>query len=314
MVSLLLAGGFFLVVFAAGVLGCNGTQHQSPVKPEITSAIPGFEIRLHRPQTVGQRFHLSASGKKQRDLKMFENKEVFREKREEIAVMFEGEGLIVSADGQGRATESEFIIERFEIVRDNAPKYFFSKGDILRIIPARGTQNPKNFVITVNEMEISNKLAISAPVREEIAIIFQTYVSTVTDDDVFGTTQRQVPGAQWPIDSDIAERSFADNLGIDSKLSGTTKLIQRTTFQDTDCLELYLKIDGTVSRVPGQPPGAILSNGTISAIHRGVMPTDLAKPELSFSEEMKMHAFMSLQSEQIEATEVIQKQVTYKPL
>jgi hypothetical protein len=299
---------FLSIIFVIGIFGCGGKQLQTLAKPGISAAQHGFEIRMHRPSIVGERCRFLASGKKYENFKMRANEDV-QEERKEIVVEFEGVGRVVSMDEKGRVIQSEFTIERFETLDNGSLKPLLSKGDILMVVRARGNQTSKDAQITVNGHEISTAI------REAIEVIFPTHISTeATDDDVFGTTQKQIPGAQWPIHADIAERDFANNLGIESKLSGSTKFIQKTTFQGTDCLELSSKIDGTVTRIPDKPFGAIFHGGTITATSRGIFPTDLSMPILSSNEDINIHAIMSLGSKELEANIVVKKQITYTPI
>jgi hypothetical protein len=256
---------------------------------------------------VGRRGRLVAQGETQKRTQVRSNGQIEKDERDNTRVLFEAVERVVSVDGDGRALQSEYTIARLEREDDGGKNALLSAGQVLTVV--RDAQEGQ---LTVDGQ------AVAAPVRSALDVVLSLTTGGANDDEIFGTTQRRAPGAEWPIRGDLAARDLAKRLGVQATISGSTHLVQRTTFQDTDCLKLTADMSGTFGAFPKLPPGMLLRTGTFNAGFEAMQPIDTSIPNLSNTTRMRIHVVADLpmgsQTKQIDMAIAVQRRESFTPL
>ena len=166
-------------------------------------------IKLLRPVKAGDRFEISAK------------------------VAYE-DSMKTSFDG--REIESEQTVE---CVRSGEPAQFFSEGDELSL----RRDEPEN------EAKVNGEPAddIQSQVIESLLTVQAE--DEVSDEDIFGTSEKVAVGAEWPVNGKAAVASLARNgvTGLDPKgVSGHAKLVTLGEFEKQPAFSVRMdaKIEG----------------------------------------------------------------------
>lgn len=274
---------------------------------QTTPAGETFEIRLHRPPTVGQRRRVTSEGFNHQTTRTALTGQAPRDNGEDRRVHFRAVERVVAVTPEGRVRQSEYTIERFESQDAHGAQVLARRGQVLSV--TRGVRR-EDGVFTLDG------LPLMPTTRTALGMVVSLSNGSPDDDRVFGTTTRQAVGASWPMNAELAQRDFQEHVGARVAFTGNTRLARRAVVRRTPCLELVATIDGTISEMPGLPPGATVRSGTLRMTMAGMLPVVTSAPALSSSEDMTMQIVVELPSRagQVTIDSHETKTETYEPL
>jgi hypothetical protein len=268
-----------------------------------------YEIRLQRPSRVGQRGRVVVTGEKHQTMTMRLNGQTARQDQQDLRVRFEAVETVREVDSSGNATRSEYTVETFSAGTGAELVPVVADGVTITVVRANARNQAQVLV---------NGQPAEENVRNALEAVVSVTVNPLNDDEVFGTTRRQRPGASWPLQSAVAARSFNQSTGMTGRFTGQTRLVQRTQVQNRECLEITAEMNGTISQLPNMPPGAVVRNAQVNATMRGMFPTDVSVPRLVSNTAMTMNVRVGFQQEgQPAELELAGREVregTYSPL
>jgi hypothetical protein len=121
-------------------------------------------------------------------------------------------------------------------------------------------------------------------------VVFPFTVDDQSDDAAFGTTQPQPVGGSWPVHSDLVQQAFARSGGLETQITGTTRLLDRSTVRGVDCIEVASTVTGQLQGMDELPRGSTVRTGTFNAHVRSVMPIALEQHALVDAFDVSMQA------------------------
>ena len=223
---------------ALAVIDCSGsTANTASAGTTGSAAGASFEVRMHRPATVGRRGRVVSAAVKHQHMQVRASGQVVRDTREDLSVHFRANERVVSIDSHGKPLGSEYTIEQLESDGANAVEVLIPPGQIVTVTRAPRASQAQLLI---------DGQPVSSPVRAALDAVLALAVGAATDDQIFGTPERQAAGARWPLHGDIAARDLAAASDIQATIAGETRVVQRTMFQATDCLEMHGEMNATV--------------------------------------------------------------------
>ena len=120
-----------------------------------------------------------------------------------------------------------------------------------------------------------NGQAASKEQRDALDGLMTLTIGGPSDDEIFGTTTPQAIGAEWDIQSTLAQKDLADKGIVATSLTGKVKLVGIENVRGTECLDLRadLTIAGITS-VDELPKGSVIENGSVDARMKGLFAAD----------------------------------------
>ena len=248
-----------------------------------------YQIKLHRPETVGSRYQYSVTGSAKKDTTMSVAGQAVPTPSEVMAFEVSGIKEVTKVDKQGRPTGITFTIAKCVQV----------EGDKKTEVAPKGT-----VVLATYENDHKNITAKDASVTlsDEALQILHLVIDVSTakegegdDDDSFGTKDKKKVGDTWPVHADAVVKQMGSQIGQGATLhkddvTGQTKLAAVKTVQGVDCLEVQCNM--TISNFkPPVPPllGDIkVTSGKIAVALTGLFPVDLVSQPVNSTQSETM--------------------------
>ena len=209
-----------------------------------------YEIRLARAMKAGDRFDISVKMALDDSLvTSFDGADVEDDKTV-AACRLTGELKIVSVTSKGQPMEVRLKLKTVECIQDGQPSAFFKVGDELHL----KKEEPDNVV------EVNGEPAEDLQAQVIESILNVEGEGEVSDDDVFGTTEKVKVGAEWPLNAKAAVTDFARQGITELKpedFKGATKLVQVTTFENQPALRVRMesKVNAKGAALSSLPEG-----------------------------------------------------------
>ena len=132
-----------------------------------------YEIHLHRPQAVGQKYHLSASGRSARTQVLKSGDKILKNDGEKFAVECECAVTVLAADDKGKPSKLSLQIEKLSRTDDAGVKELVRRGGVVTVSMKEGAE--------VSEMDGHR---LSLPTQEAITVILPLDPYGPTDDEL----------------------------------------------------------------------------------------------------------------------------------
>jgi hypothetical protein len=242
------------------------------------AAAQDYPIRLDRPVKPGEKHRLEAKAVRSLARTTAVSGRVVQRRGDAFALEIDSVVTVIETDARGGATKESHAVARCVQIRGDARRELFPKGTVLL---ARATEHGAAFEVD------------GAPVAEEVGDALRLVISLstggATDDDVFGTQERQVVGGSWGIHAEVAARDLARRgIAVDAKsLSGRVNLIGAVDVGGTGCLDIRGEMTGE-DVVPPLPKWAKVERSTLRCEFAGKFPLDLSLPRVEESMSLTM--------------------------
>jgi hypothetical protein len=193
-----------------------------------------YEIRLHRPQVAGQKYHLSASARSARTQVVRSDDKILKNDEEKFSVECECVVTVLAVDGKGKPSKLSLQIEKLTRTDDSGVKELVSQGGTVTV----SMQDD-------NEVSEMAGHRLSVPAQEAITVILPLSPNTPTDDELYGTDQPKKPGDRWPANTDLMAKVLLRHAASTSKedLSGTVAFEKVVNVGKTPCLQISGSVD-----------------------------------------------------------------------
>lgn len=243
-----------------------------------------YEIKLTRPETVGLRYTMTAEGALLRRTTLIVGGQSRRQPEEGLGVKLEGTVEVLAVNDKGRATKIACDVSRCVLVTSGeGEKELIPAG---KTIIAEGAADETTFKLKDGQGELPPGAAAAL----DLVISLENDPDDSTDDEVFGTAQRQKVGGEWPMDAERMARD-AQNEGVKVKkesVSGAVKLAAVEAVDGAECLKLTGRVDAGDVEPPapqevGLPETLKPAGGSIRYRFVVLLPTDVSAGALSES-------------------------------
>jgi hypothetical protein len=276
------------VVLGAVAAPLPARAQQQPAAGAAPTAGATYEVRLERGTQVGARRRVATTGEQHMTTRAVRAGSAPEERHQDLTVQMDAVERVLAVNARGQPTQSEFSISRFAATGAPAGTTLPHDGQVLRLTRAALSEQS---TLTLDGQPVSHAL------RELLDVVLDLSIDALSDDDVFGTTQRQAVGASWPIHADLAQRDLASTRGIDATLSGQTRLVQRGVVQGADALEVAGTMHGNITRSSDMPASSTLRRGVMDMTYRAALPLDAARGRLNDGTEMRLDLQVSAQDQ-----------------
>ena len=236
-----------------------------------------YEIRMHRPVKVGEKFRITVAAKELRETSVTANGNPVRSEKEDRSVKFNGVVEILEVEAKGRPVKISATVEK--LVKNEAG--------------ASSEVAPKDAVIVVSldgrkQVYQINGMPAGADIGKALDIVFSLSKSGVTDDDVFGTNEKKKSGESWSINSALAKKDFAESFGLHVE-DLTGKVTFDGVVNRAGGEALKLSVGMTLKAIPPMPPNFVVDQASAEARLEGEFPVDVTRQRPTESMSMKMN-------------------------
>ncbi|MDO9018115.1 MAG: hypothetical protein Q8S73_02990 [Deltaproteobacteria bacterium] len=281
--SSLLRGAALAVAFALAGVPLSYAHRGAAQTPPAAEGT--YAVRLHRAVRVGQRARITVEGEKHQTTHIDANGRPPTDREEHLQVHFRAVERVLAVSPEGKALQSEYTIERLESEDASGSRVLLRPGQVVTVARAQRGAEAR---VTVGGRPVDR------PVREALGVVVSMSIGGASDDEVFGTTQRQAVGAVWPINAEVAQRDLLRTANVTATLSGQTRINGAATVQRTPCLDVSAEMNGTITAMANLPPRSSVRSGTMRVTLRGMFPVAPTTPALSSSMEMTMDVHVDL--------------------
>ena len=233
-----------------------------------------YAIKLHRPQAVGLKYHLSASGRSTRTQVLKSGDKILQNESVKFAVECECAVTVLAVDDKGKPSKLSLQIEKLTRTDDAGAKELVSKGGIV-------TVSMKDEV-EVSEMD-DRRLPL--PAQEAITVILPLDPNGPTDDELFGTTARKKPGDHWDVNTDLMAKDLLRRRATagTADLSGTVTLEKVARVGTTECLQISGSVDCS-KYIPAVPSEVKVEKGFLKISFSEKLPVVVSMPALEMTQ------------------------------
>jgi hypothetical protein len=229
-----------------------------------------YEIRLHRPQVVGQKYHLAAAGRSARTQVVKSGDRILQNDSAKFAVEFEGAVTVLAVDDRGKPSKLSLEIEKLSRTDDAGSKELVSQGSVVTVSMKDGA-----------EVSETDGHLLSRPTQEAITVILPLDPNGPTDDELFGANERKKPGDHWDANTDLMARDLLRRGATARKedLSGTVTFEKVVQVGKTECLQISGDMD-CARYVPSVPRDVKVEKGFLKIAFSEKLPAVASMPAL----------------------------------
>jgi hypothetical protein len=244
-----------------------------------------YEICLSRPLTVGQEYRFSATGRISNRTTLKIAGQSLNPENQEFSVECEAAAKVLAVNAQGEATQ--LSLSQVKCVRtDGSEKKSLLPDGAVVVAEAKADQD----VFTVN----------GAPPAQEaqaaLDLVINLGKGKSSDDEVFGTRQRQKVGDRWPVNAEAAAKDIQKIAKVaKDDITGSVTLEKVVKVGDVDCLQIAGEM--TVSNfAPPTPPDAPPANVTLRILFSGLVPVAPGLNRLQESQDLTATVVMKVKT------------------
>lgn len=247
--------------------------------PAVALATPKeYEVRLHRPDKVGDRFDVKCEAATIRGTTVVVGEERREQPGEAFGIKLVGTVEVLATTPKGKATRISVVVRKCVRVAGDAEKELVAPGKtILAEVKGKETAFSLKYGTLPPEAQPALELAFRLSDKDDRG----------NDDLLFGTAKKQRVGGTWPASAEQAVKEFAlEDVGVAKEdVSGGTTLDGVTTINGVECLklsgELVVKnIKPTAGADRQLPPGVTAAGGTLRHRFKVTLPVDPSIPAL----------------------------------
>lgn len=262
---------------------------EASIAPIVTAAatsapsVKTYSVRLKRPAHVGDTSHVSVDDDHTEHTVTRIAGATAKDERKATRAHIEGTTKLLALQPDGHsALRDEMTIADFWSVKGDAPK------------TSHATVGSK-LVIERGATKRDARVTIDGVAATKDVIDALDHLTTLTlhkgpsDDEVFGTKSPQPVGAEWPVDSELAEKDLRarDMVIPPGSITGSTKLVAVRSVRGIDCLEVDNHMSISALKSMGElPPGSTIKNARIDVHVHLLLPIDETKTALESAMDM----------------------------
>lgn len=228
-----------------------------------------YDVRLHRPVKAGDRFRIAAKIAIESETTTTFDKEDPDVEKMNVACKLTGELTALAVTPKGLVSELKLKLAEVECVSDGAKAALFKSGDVIHMRHGRGEK-----FVEVNGDEPDD---LQGEVIDDLLAVASDMQPT--EDEVYGAKEKVAAGAEWPMNSEIAAKSWNDEgyEGLKAgDIKGSTKLVEATTLDGQPALRLRssLKVSSSGIKMPSDTEEFKTKRFTMEANDDSEIPVD----------------------------------------
>jgi hypothetical protein len=274
-----------LVLLCLCPAGVARAEPEAQDKPDKNDGGDAYAIKIARPVPVGTKYELKADGAMLRQVTLHVAGRAQKQPDDGFGVRLEGTVEVLALDDVGEESKVACTVDKCTRITSEGETELVPKG---KVILAEGKGKDTKFHFQDDGKELSKQASDAL----ELVISLDTG-DTVSDDEMFGTKDKQKVGGEWPVTAEAVARD-AGRVGVIVKpadVEGSFKLEGVEKVGNVDCVKLSgsLKMKKLLRKDDeddGLPKGFTVTGGSMEARYGGLFPVD---PDLgSLSESVSM--------------------------
>lgn len=230
-----------------------------------------YEIRLERPEKVGQKSRIVVSARRSLTVTATEGEKVTLVKSERLFVEADGVQIALEVNAKGATTNLSIQFDKLDKLEGTLRTALLPKGST---VTASSTGNKVTF-------ELDGK-PVSTELRDALALLhlLPRRPDAANDDDVFGTSERKKVGDSWPINAERCAQDFWDaGLPVAKEnFTGTVTLDRLAKVGELDCLQVSVNFAEKGIAPTNLPADAQVIKSEEKAVMTGKFPVDVTLP------------------------------------
>jgi hypothetical protein len=229
-----------------------------------TALAQKYPIRLSSPDDVGRKHWISLTGRRHQQLSATQNGRVLKPQSSDLFVIFEGREEILAVDSKGIAVRESFTVEKFTKTEDGVTSVLLKPGSV--IITDGSQPDSSQVMLQGGEMDEASRAAFSMLMPPHIP-------NSLTDDEVFGTTEPRGIGDSWTINTAAAVEDLKESLVIPiERISGLSTISSKDIFGGDECLNMVSEVRADSVALKLVPSGFVPDLGTLQMTVRACVP------------------------------------------
>jgi len=236
----------------------------------VTAFAQDYQIQIHRPMKVGDRYHIQETLSQSQSLLVTANGTPIKNDAVDFSADYQSVEQVLAVDNIGRETKTSCTIGKLTKTQAGATTDLLPAGTV--VVSFRTPDNKQVHQVDGKDVD---------PV---VGKILDTLIGITkggpSDDEVFGTNQRQKVGGTWDLNAENAIKSLGDSMdGQMQDLSGKVTLLGVTKENGGDVLNISAKATGKM--VPQLPPAFTVDSSSFDLTFGGNYPVniDLGRPK-----------------------------------
>src|SRR5215216_1467976 len=189
----LLSTLFFLLLLAAVPIARADDEPKDGPKQE-------YEVKIHRKMPVGTKYYLTADGALIRQVKVSTAGQAKQQPDDGFGIHLEGTVEVLALDEIGEEAKVACTVDKCLRISSDGEKELVAKG---KTFIAEGKGKDTHF-----SMKDGDELPKEASEALDLAISLDTG-DEVTDDEMFGTKEKQRVGAAWKVNGEAVSKDAA---------------------------------------------------------------------------------------------------------
>ena len=261
-----------------------------------SAAGEAFLIKITRPIPVGSKFHYSADATIVQSMTANVSGQTRTLRPRSLSVRFVGTEHVVAVNSFGEPTKAVYTVEKCTMREGKKEVTIVQPG--LQVTVAAGKWL-SSYDVSQGALTIQDSLLL----RTVLAL---PQVDGFSDDDCYGTNDRQSAGGAWPIRAEPTAKAFAAS-GRPVKtqnVSGTVKLNTVEVQNGAKFLRIQGKTKVEHFLPPGTdvPPEMKVKDATVEYKFTRVVPAELLGPSLTDSSSFTVLLKMTMDDPTVRAT------------
>jgi hypothetical protein len=249
----------------------------APPVAGASSTVRTYEVRMFRPERVGQRTHVKCFGMQEQSTSMEIAQGSQPMQAGLLSVDFDAEAEVKRVDRRGRASEVVYTVRRCTVTRDGMSSDPFRSG---AKITARADRTGRKTEFRVDGQPLDSSLVTP------MTMVAGLDHEELTEDEVLGTDRPRAVGESWAIDRKLMAQVLKNEANTDvvpEHISGVTTLADTVEHAGQDCLVLQTNVvtENTVPGLDDLPAGFDLTDGDMTLTFQYVVPKDHRLPAVS---------------------------------
>ena len=205
-----------------------------------------YTIRLHHPEIVGSRYHLSATASESTEVNMLAGEKTVKTITSGFTLEFSADVTVLAINPAGWATRKLFVIGSSKLVEGETAGPLLPAGTTVLVSIENGE--------TV--YHVDGKL-LADPITAHLKSVIDLHVAGVDDDELIGTTIPKAVGESWNINA-VAVTKLMEELGArldHARISGESSL------ENADATHISIRSSFRVTNAPMPLPGLTTESG-----------------------------------------------------
>lgn len=278
----------FLLLLSLSPLACGGATPTDAAPPAPTGAEQtksGHVIQLFRPAYAGRKTKESLQ-KKRKQTRLTTSAGVLDGKETESTTVAEVVHTVREVNDAGRATVSEYAIERLSLRDESGERELLPAGTVLIV---RRAAKEENGSLQAGDTPLDEATT------ELVASLFSLELSKTSDDDTYGTNDEIAVGASWNLTAERLRESArrAELPLVFGGLDGRMRLVGEGEVRGHACLEIEGGFRAEIDDVTDAPEHFPNRSGHLEARVWGQFPKDRRLPKLESRENVAISIELS---------------------